>query len=291
MPRAACVPWRSSLALVVALLGASPGCKPNLRRGVDAPGGAAPSPRENAVPEVQVGNQTVLGSSKDPFAYYIAQMHRKIHETWAWDFLKRLDTQERSHPLNNYDLWTRLEIVLDHDGRVDKVMTVRLSGNTAFDEAAQHSALGSPRGSWVYSRERQRHTQQDDEGQEPSLPRQSSLTGPKGEHGDGRDEHQLLPYERQTDDEEQRRDGGKPMAGDQRIGEREPQLADDHHDRAAAAEGDEIRARNRRGQRHGRSRGGLGHELRDQLAVACTASMQGSQYPRITSPRLPDAIM
>ncbi len=168
MPRAPCVSWRSSLALAVALLGTSPGCKPNTSteeltppgdaassprenavpevqvgntptEELTAPGDAAPSPRESAVPEVQVGNQTVLGSRKHPFAYYIAQMHQKIHKAWAWGFLERLDTQERSHPLNDHDLWTRVEIVLDRDGRIDKMMTVRLSGNTAFDQAAQQS--------------------------------------------------------------------------------------------------------------------------------------------------------
>jgi hypothetical protein len=95
------------------------------------------SPLENMVPEVQVGNQTALRSRKHPFARYIAQMHRKIHEAWAWGFLEQLDTRGRQHPLNDYDLWTRLELVINSDGTIDKVTTVHYSGKIAFDAAAR----------------------------------------------------------------------------------------------------------------------------------------------------------
>lgn len=95
------------------------------------------SPLENMVPEVQVGNQTALRSRKHPFARYIAQMHRKIHPAYAWNYLEQLETYSRNHPLSNYDLWTRVEIVLDADGNVEKVMTVRHSGVMAFDAAAR----------------------------------------------------------------------------------------------------------------------------------------------------------
>jgi len=95
------------------------------------------SPLENMVPEVQVGNQTALRSRKHPFARYIAQMHRAIHDAWAWGFLEQLDTRGRQHPLNEYELWTRVEIVLNRDGTIDKVTTVRHSGKIAFDSAAR----------------------------------------------------------------------------------------------------------------------------------------------------------
>ena len=95
------------------------------------------SPLENMVPEVQPGNQTALRSRKHPFARYIAQMHRKIHEAWAWGFLEQLDTRGRNHPLNDYDLWTRVEVVLDRDGTIEKVTTVHFSGKMAFDAAAR----------------------------------------------------------------------------------------------------------------------------------------------------------
>jgi TonB family protein len=95
------------------------------------------SPLENMVPEVQVGNQTALRSRKHPFARFIAQMHREIHDAWAWGFLEQLDAQGRNHPLNKFDLWSRVEIVLDRDGTIEKVTTVRHSGNLAFDAAAR----------------------------------------------------------------------------------------------------------------------------------------------------------
>jgi len=95
------------------------------------------SPLENMVSEVKVGNQTALRSRKHPFARFIAQMHRSIHDAWAWGFLEQLDTRGRSHPLNDFKLWSRVEVVLDRDGNIEKVSTVRHSGNMAFDAAAR----------------------------------------------------------------------------------------------------------------------------------------------------------
>jgi TonB family protein len=95
------------------------------------------SPLENMVPEVRTGNQTALRSRKHPFAQFIATMHRTIHDKWAYNYLEQLDTMGRSHPLNKPDLWTRVEIVLLSDGKIDKVRTVRYSGNQPFDNAAR----------------------------------------------------------------------------------------------------------------------------------------------------------
>jgi TonB family protein len=101
------------------------------------------SPLENMVPEVQPGNQTALRSRKHPFARYIAQMHRKIHERWAWNFLDQLDARSRKHPLNDYELWSRVEIVINGDGTIEKVTTVRHSGKTPFDAAAREIVWAS----------------------------------------------------------------------------------------------------------------------------------------------------
>ncbi len=95
------------------------------------------SPLENMVPEVRPGNQTALKSRKHPFARYIAQMHRSIHDAWAWGYLDGLDTRGRGHALNDEKLWTRVEIVLNGNGTIDKVRTVRYSGNMTFDAAAR----------------------------------------------------------------------------------------------------------------------------------------------------------
>ncbi|WP_181197933.1 TonB family protein, partial [Enhygromyxa salina] len=95
------------------------------------------SPLENMVPEVKVGNQTALNSRKHPFARYIAAMHRGIHEAWGFGYLEALDSRPASHPLNDLNLWTKVEIVLNGDGTVDKVRTVHHSGNSSFDAAAR----------------------------------------------------------------------------------------------------------------------------------------------------------
>lgn len=101
------------------------------------------SPLENMVPEVRPGNQTALRSRKHPFAAFIATMHRTIHDKWAYNFLEQLDTMGRGHPLNKPDLWTRVEIVLLGDGTIDKVRTVRYSGNNQFDVAAKEVVFNS----------------------------------------------------------------------------------------------------------------------------------------------------
>jgi TonB family protein len=101
------------------------------------------SPLENMVPEVRVGNQTALRSRKHPFAQFIATMHRTIHDKWAYNYLEQLDTMGRSHPLNKPDLWTRVEVVLHGDGSIDKVRTVRFSGNQMFDNAAREVVFNS----------------------------------------------------------------------------------------------------------------------------------------------------
>lgn len=95
------------------------------------------SPLENMVPEVRPGNQTALRSRKHPFAQFIATMHRTIHDKWAFGFLEQLDTMGRNHDLNKPELWTRVEIVLNSDGSLDKLRTIRFSGNMQFDNAAR----------------------------------------------------------------------------------------------------------------------------------------------------------
>lgn len=94
-------------------------------------------PTRRAEAEVQLGDQAALRSRKHPFAKYIAQIHRKIHEAWAWGFLDQLDLRAATHPFNDLDLWTRVEIVLNSDGTIHNVITVRVSGEVGFDEAAR----------------------------------------------------------------------------------------------------------------------------------------------------------
>ena len=101
------------------------------------------SPLENFVPEVQPGNQTALNTRKHPFARYIATMHRGIHDAWAFGYLASLENHPQSHPLNDLNLWTRVEIVLNANGTIDKVRTVHHSGNSSFDAAAREIVMAT----------------------------------------------------------------------------------------------------------------------------------------------------
>lgn len=92
---------------------------------------------ENFIPEVQPGNQTMLGTRANPFAVYIARMHRKIHQFWGYGFIVDLDKKDMSNPMNDRSLWTMVEIVVLPNGEVDpKTMVVKSSGILPFDVAA-----------------------------------------------------------------------------------------------------------------------------------------------------------
>lgn len=96
---------------------------------------------ENFVPEVKPGNQTALKTRAAPFAVYIARMHRRIHELWGFGFLKDLAAKPSSNPLNDWELRTNIEIVINPDGTVDKTTIVVSSGLTMFDVAAIDTIL------------------------------------------------------------------------------------------------------------------------------------------------------
>jgi TonB family protein len=97
---------------------------------------AIQSSLENFTPEVRPGNQTALKTRAAPFAVYIARMHRRIHKLWGFGFLEDLDDKSSTHAMNNWDLWTKLEIVINPDGTVDKMTIVKTSGVLPFDVAA-----------------------------------------------------------------------------------------------------------------------------------------------------------
>lgn len=98
--------------------------------------GRIQSALENFIPEVRPGNQTALNTRAAPFAAYIARMHRSIHKLWGFGFLEDLDSKPGSSPFNDPNLLTKLEIVLNGDGTVDKVTVIKTSGYTPFDVAA-----------------------------------------------------------------------------------------------------------------------------------------------------------
>jgi hypothetical protein len=104
---------------------------------------AIKSSLENFTPEVRPGNQTALKTRAAPFAVYIARMHRRIHELWGFGFLEDLDEKPSTHELNDWSLWTKIEVIINPDGTVDKVNIARPSGVLAFDVAALDTILSS----------------------------------------------------------------------------------------------------------------------------------------------------
>ena len=96
---------------------------------------------ENFIPEVKPGNQTALNTRAAPFAAFIARMHRSIHALWGFEQLEDWDELSSSSPLNNPNLLTTLELVLNPDGTVDKVTIVRASGYLPYDTAAIDTAF------------------------------------------------------------------------------------------------------------------------------------------------------
>lgn len=92
---------------------------------------------ENYVPSVKPGNQTALNTAAVPFAAYLTQIHNRIHPIFADTFLSSLDRLPSSHPMNDRNLITALEIVVEREeGRLVRRGVTRTSGITAFDISA-----------------------------------------------------------------------------------------------------------------------------------------------------------
>ncbi len=95
---------------------------------------------ENYNSSVKPGNQTALNTARVPFATYLNQIHNRLHPIFADQFLASLDSLPADSPLNNNDMRTNLEIVLDKDeGKIVKMGVTRSSGSTQFDVAALES--------------------------------------------------------------------------------------------------------------------------------------------------------
>jgi TonB family protein len=115
-----------SVAFVVMCL---TGCGHEMRRSV------APQPRIEQP-------QHPLGARALPFAEYITAVHRQIHQRFTLGFLSDIDAR-KDPTFANDALWTQLEIVINEDGRLDRVGVIRSSGVRAFDEAALASVTAA----------------------------------------------------------------------------------------------------------------------------------------------------
>jgi hypothetical protein len=95
---------------------------------------------QNYVASVQPGNQTELNTARVPFANYLNEIHQRLHDVFAHEYLGSLDNLPSDHPMNRPDLTTHLEIVLSReDGRIVRMGVTRASGVTAFDVGALES--------------------------------------------------------------------------------------------------------------------------------------------------------
>lgn len=95
---------------------------------------------ENYVPSVKPGNQTALNTARAPFATYLSLIHNRLHPIFADWYLASLDSLPASDPINNPELSTNLEIVLEpEEGRVVRMGVTKHSGITRFDVAALDS--------------------------------------------------------------------------------------------------------------------------------------------------------
>jgi hypothetical protein len=78
-----------------------------------------------------------LNTAAVPFAAYLNQIHSRIHPLFADTFLDSLDRLPSSHPMNDRNLVTALEIVVEREeGRLVRRGVTRTSGITAFDISA-----------------------------------------------------------------------------------------------------------------------------------------------------------
>jgi TonB family protein len=93
---------------------------------------------ENHISEVKPGNHTSVNAKSASYAQYVNQIHRKIHARWGASFLPHLDTSyPMGHPLNNPDLHTKLEFVIQSpSGTIESINIVESSGELMYDAEA-----------------------------------------------------------------------------------------------------------------------------------------------------------
>jgi hypothetical protein len=94
---------------------------------------------ENFVPDVQPGRQTALNAAADPFAQYLAVVHRRIHREFAFGFLRSLPLA--GGPFGDPNLHTELEIVINGDGNIHRVGIAQSSGFLPFDYGAFNAVM------------------------------------------------------------------------------------------------------------------------------------------------------
>jgi hypothetical protein len=96
---------------------------------------------ENYTAQVRPGNQTALNTRADPFAAYLAEVHRRIHVRFADSFLRALPSTVEAVYRGNPNMHTKLEIALGPDGRVARIGVIATSGDILFDFGAYNAVM------------------------------------------------------------------------------------------------------------------------------------------------------
>ncbi|MBX3248203.1 MAG: TonB family protein [Myxococcales bacterium] len=96
---------------------------------------------ENFTSNVRSGHQTALNARAHPFAAYIAELHRRLHDHYHL-FVDNIPA-DPSHPYNQGQLSTRLELAVRPDGTLERVGVVRSSGLSAFDFSAWKAVMNA----------------------------------------------------------------------------------------------------------------------------------------------------
>jgi hypothetical protein len=85
---------------------------------------------------VQLGDQPARGKARVPFAHYLDQIHNRVYQIFANQFLESLRRLPASSPMNanRERMFTSLELVLDRqERRLVRMGVTKTSGITAFD--------------------------------------------------------------------------------------------------------------------------------------------------------------
>jgi TonB family protein len=95
------------------------------------------------------GIATRSGAAQGEFTGYISAIHDRLHPIFADRFLASLEELPDSHPLNQKQLNTWIEVVLNADGRLVRLGIIQSSGVEQFDIVAleamsQASPFGKP---------------------------------------------------------------------------------------------------------------------------------------------------
>jgi hypothetical protein len=96
---------------------------------------------ENYTPQVRPGNQTALNTRADPFAAYLAEVHRRIHARFADSFLHSLPSTVDAAFRANPAMHAKLELAFDPEGRVARIGIVATSGDILFDFGAYNAVM------------------------------------------------------------------------------------------------------------------------------------------------------